>query len=230
MIPRRIRTVMIAALAWFGANSLMRAQNAGRPPDLKRGAVIAAQGTAAGAPACAGCHAFNGGSDASGAFPRISRQSAVYLASQLHDFATGVRASAVMSQVAKHMSPDDIADVAAYYAAVDAPLLPLKAGDSALIKRGELLATVGSAEKQIPGCNNCHGPGGAGEPPSIPYLAGQYGSYIASTLHLWQQGYRKSNPQGMGLIARSLDDQDIAAVSAYYQHVPSSLVGDIAEY
>jgi cytochrome c553 len=230
MISRRIRAVTVTTLASFGAISLLRAENAGRPADPKHGAVIAAQGTAAGAPACAGCHAFNGASDASGAFPRISRQSAVYLARQLHDFASGVRASAVMSQVAKDMSRDDIADVAAYYAAVDAPLLPLKAGDPALIKRGELLATVGSAEKQIPGCNNCHGPGGVGEPPSIPYLAGQYGSYIASTLHLWQQGYRKNNPQSMGLIARSLDDQDIAAVSAYYQHVQSSLVGDIKEY
>jgi cytochrome c553 len=230
MILRRNRTVMLAALAGFGATSLLCAENASRPADPKHGAVIAAQGTAAGAPACAGCHAFNGSSDASGAFPRIARQSAVYLASQLHDFASGVRASAVMSQVARRLSSDDIADVAAFYARVDAPLLPLKAGDSALIKRGERLATVGSAEKQIPGCNNCHGPGGAGEPPSIPYLAGQYGSYITSTLHLWQQGYRQNNPQGMGLIARSLDDQDIAAVSAYYQHMQSSRVGNTKAY
>jgi mono/diheme cytochrome c family protein len=45
-----------------------------RQPDVNRGAVIAAQGTAAGAPACALCHAFNGGSDGSGAFPRIAWQ------------------------------------------------------------------------------------------------------------------------------------------------------------
>jgi len=32
--------------------------------DRERGAVIAAQGTAAGAPACAQCHAFNGASKA----------------------------------------------------------------------------------------------------------------------------------------------------------------------
>jgi cytochrome c553 len=51
-------------------------------PDVNRGAVIVAQGTAAGAPGCARCHAFNGVSDGSGAFPRIAGQSAYYLAKQ----------------------------------------------------------------------------------------------------------------------------------------------------
>ena len=73
-------------------------QSAGRQPDAKHGAVIVAQGTAAGAPPCAQCHAFNGVSDASGAFPRLAGQSAYYLAAQLRDFASGVRASALIRQ------------------------------------------------------------------------------------------------------------------------------------
>src|SRR5262249_43917937 len=89
-----------------------------RQPDPNRGVVIAAQGTTSGAPACAQCHAFSGGSDASGAFPRIAGQSAAYLSQQLRDFSSGVRANAVMAPIAKALSPDDIADVAAYYATV----------------------------------------------------------------------------------------------------------------
>ena len=77
----------------------------GRLADAEHGAVIAAQGTAAGAPACAQCHAFNGVSDASGAFPRIAGQSAYYLARQLRDFASGVRTNALMSPVAKGVRP-----------------------------------------------------------------------------------------------------------------------------
>jgi quinohemoprotein ethanol dehydrogenase len=50
-----------------------------RKPDANRGAVVAAQGTPSGAPACAQCHAFSGGSDGSGAFPRIAGQSVTYL-------------------------------------------------------------------------------------------------------------------------------------------------------
>ena len=197
-------------------------QGAGRQPDAKHGAVIVAQGTAAGAPPCAQCHAFNGVSDSSGAFPRLAGQSAYYLAGQLRDFASDVRASAIMSPIAKALSPDDVADVAAYFAGVNAPFLPLKAPDAALVKRGGELAKVGSAERRIPTCDNCHGPGGAGEPPVIPYLAGQYAHYVAFTLQMWQQGFRKNSPDAMRVIAKKLDDQEIAAVAAYYQQVRSS--------
>jgi cytochrome c553 len=210
-------------LAPLSVITLVQAQSAGRQPDAKHGAVIAAQGTAAGAPPCAQCHAFNGVSDASGAFPRLAGQSAYYLAEQLRDFASGVRASAIMSPIAKALSPDDVADMAAYYGSVNAPFLPLKAADAALVKRGEELAKVGSAERRIQNCDNCHGPDGAGEPPAIPYLAGQYAHYIAFTLQMWRQGFRKNSPDAMGVIANKLDDQEIAAVAAYYQQVQSTL-------
>lgn len=197
------------------------AQSASRQPDARHGAVIAAQGTAAGAPPCAQCHAFSGVSDASGAFPRLAGQSAFYLAGQLRDFASGVRASALMSPIAKALSPDDVADATAYYAGVDAPFLPLKAPDPALVMRGEALAKAGGPEKLH--CDNCHGPGGSGEPPVIPYLAGQYAHYMAFTLQMWKLGFRKNSPDAMGAIAKKLDDQDIAAVAAYYQQVNSPL-------
>jgi cytochrome c553 len=196
-------------------------QSAGRQPDAKHGAVIVAQGTAAGAPPCAQCHAFNGVSDASGAFPRLAGQSAFYLAGQLRDFASGVRASALMSPIAKALSPDDIADVTAYFAGVNAPFLPLKAPTAALVKHGEELAKAGGPERLH--CDNCHGPGGAGEPPVIPYLGGQYAHYIAFTLQMWQEGFRKNSPDAMEVIAKTLDDQDILAVAAYYQQVNSPL-------
>jgi cytochrome c553 len=213
----------VAMLAPLSVITLVQAQSGGRQPNAKHGAVIAAQGTAAGAPPCAQCHAFNGVSDASGAFPRLAGQSAYYLAEQLRDFASGVRASAIMSPIAKALSPDDVADMAAYYGSVNAPFLPLKAADAALVKRGEELAKVGSAERRIQNCDNCHGPDGAGEPPAIPYLAGQYAHYIALTLQIWRQGFRKNSPDAMGVIANKLDDQEIAAVAAYYQQVQSTL-------
>jgi cytochrome c553 len=213
----------VAVLAPLGVITLVQAQSTARQSDTKHGAVIVAQGTTAGAPPCAQCHAFNGVSDASGAFPRLAGQSAYYLTGQLRDFTSGVRASAIMSPIAKALSPEDIADVTAYYASTNAPFLPLKAADAALVKRGEELAKVGSAERQIQNCDNCHGPAGAGEPPAIPYLAGQYGHYIAFTLQMWRKGFRKNSPDAMGVIAEKLDDQEIAAVAAYYQQVQSTL-------
>jgi cytochrome c553 len=221
--PRVFAAIAAAVFASLGTVTLVWAQSAARQPDAKHGAVIVAQGTAAGAPPCAQCHAFNGVSDASGAFPRLAGQSAYYLAGQLRDFASGVRASAIMSPIAKALSPDDVADVSAYYASTNAPFLPLKAADAALVNRGEELAKVGSAERRIQNCDNCHGPGGAGEPPAIPYLAGQYAHYIDFTLRMWQQGHRKNSADAMAVIAKKLDDQEIAAVAAYYQQVQSTL-------
>jgi cytochrome c553 len=196
-------------------------QTATRQPDADHGAVIVAQGTASGAPACAQCHAFNGVSDGSGAFPRLADQTVYYLAKQLHDYASGVRVNAIMSPIAKALSPNDIEDVSAYYARIAPPFPPLKAPDPALVKQGEELAKLGDAARRIQSCDRCHGPGGVGEPPAIPYLAGQYAHYTAFTLHMWQQGYRNSSPNAMEVMAKKLDEQETAAVAAYYQQARS---------
>lgn len=197
------------------------AQTAARQPDPKRGGVIVAQGTPSGAPPCAQCHAFNGASDSSGAFPRIAGQSAQYLAKQLRDFASGVRSNALMSPVAKALSPDDVADVTAYFASLNPPFPPLKPPSPDVVNRGQQLARVGDAQRRVQSCNNCHGPDGAGLPPTVPYLAGQYASYIAFQLKMWQQGYRKNSPEEMADVAKLLDAAEIAAVAAFYQQVRS---------
>jgi len=36
---------------------------------------------------------------------------------------------------------------------------------------------------------------------------------------MWRRGFRRNSPEAMGLFARKLDDQEIAAVAAYYQQV-----------
>jgi alcohol dehydrogenase (cytochrome c)/quinohemoprotein ethanol dehydrogenase len=191
-----------------------------RPPDSNRGAVIAAQGTPAGAPACARCHAYNGGGDGSGAFPRIAGLPAFYMAEQLHDFRSGIRRNAIMSPVAQALSEDDISDVTAYFAAAVAPFMPLTDTVSpALIAQGERLANIGNAAKGIPGCLNCHGPDGAGQSPTIPYLGGQYGHYISFELKMWQRGFRDTSHPVMRLFANKLDDQEVAALAAYYEQL-----------
>jgi cytochrome c553 len=38
---------------------------------------------------------------------------------------------------------------------------------------------------------------------------------------MWQEGFRKNSPDAMAAIAKTLDDQEIIAVAAYYQQVNS---------
>jgi cytochrome c553 len=141
------------------ANEELAARGPASPhqADPNRGAVVAAQGTASGAPACAQCHAFTGGSDGSGAFPRIAGQSAWYLSRQLRDFGTGVRSNSIMTPIARALSSDNIDDVSAYYANTQAQFPPLAKGDAKLVQRGKELAEAGISAKGIPSCGACHG-------------------------------------------------------------------------
>ena len=86
-----------------------------------------------------------------------------------------------------------------------------------MLKRAETLATVGDAKLGVQGCGNCHGVNGAGEPPSIPYLANQSAAYTQSQLEAWQNNAR-SNDGGeqMKSIATRLGKDDIAALSSYF--------------
>jgi cytochrome c553 len=40
---------------------------------------------------------------------------------------------------------------------------------------------------------------------------------------MWQEGFRKNSPDAMGVIAKTLDDQEILAVAAYYQQASLAL-------
>src|SRR5437660_9672512 len=165
-------TIVITAALKFAD-----AQTARRQPDAKHGAESVAHGTAAGAPPCETCHSVNGNPDGSGTFPRLFALPAYYLAKQLTDYKAGARTSDIKLPIAQMLSADDIADVAAFYAGANAPVPSLAASDLALVAAGQQLAMVGNAAKAVPACNNCHGPGGTGLPPTIPPLASQFAPY-----------------------------------------------------
>jgi cytochrome c553 len=170
---------------------------------------------------CMGCHGMEGQGDGSAAFPRLTGQSAWYLYKQLTDYASGARPNPIMSPIAKSLTTAQMEDVAAYYAAQQADYLPpARDYDPLLIQEGGALSAMGSTERQIQACVNCHGPSGTGLPPVYPYLAGQYAGYLQLQLELWQQGVRQNSPLGvMALIARNMTARDIEAVSAYFETV-----------
>ena len=199
-------------------------EKSSRKPDSEHGAVIVAKGNGSGAPPCAPCHGSNGDSNGNAAFPRVGGQPASYLAEQLRDFKSKARDSAVMSTMAAALTPDDIADVSAYYANVPSRFQPQPKGDATLIEKGKALAESGNATKGVPGCNSCHGAGGIGEAPTIPYLAGQYASYTALELQAWQHGDRRNSPEAMRLFAGKLDNAEVAALAAYYEQARGSSV------
>ncbi|MDQ7017188.1 MAG: c-type cytochrome [Gammaproteobacteria bacterium] len=70
-----------------------------------------------GVPACAGCHSPTGHGNPAAHFPSLAGQHAAYIIKQLTDFKAGTRsndAGKMMRNVAKHMTSEQIAQVAEY--------------------------------------------------------------------------------------------------------------------
>ena len=185
--------------------------------DYQLGAQIVTQGTKRGAIACARCHGYDGASDGSGAFPILAGQSAYYLTEQLRNFASGNRQNALMSSIAKGLTDDEIQSVATYYSSAHPTLQVIRAGEPDLVTRGQYIATEGNLQNRVEACVSCHGPNASGEPPTVPYLAGQYKHYIEVQLKMFRRGYRKDIP--MGSVGHRLSDEEAAQVAAYFDQL-----------
>jgi len=183
---------------------------------IKRGATTAH--------ACEGCHGAHGEGMAAKGNPRLAGQAAGYLTKQLDDFASGRRTSPVMTPLAKSLTEQQRRDVAAHFASLATPYrTAVGAADAALLERGRLLERSGDESKQLQACANCHGPGGSGERFATPYLEGQSATYLATTIKEWKSGARANDAgKQMVVVARRLDDRDIAAVAAYFAGIVGS--------
>ncbi len=175
--------------------------------------------------ACITCHGGQGEGDGSGTFPRLAGLPGWYSYKQLNDYASGDRPNQVMTGIAQRLTDREREAVAVYYAVVQSPVIgPRGTADQGQMQWGGQLAAVGNAEKGIPACVNCHGPQGTGNPPSVPYLAGQYANYMTYQLELWKDGVRKNDAMDvMSTIARKMTREDMEAVSEYYYRVYNPL-------
>lgn len=170
---------------------------------------------------CVQCHGIDGSGNSSGAFPRLTDQSGWYLYKTLQDYASGLRPSDIMGPIARTLTPQQMEDVAAYYASIEnAPYPAEPQADVQVRQIGGAIAAMGVPSQGVPSCNGCHGPHGIGQAPIYPYLAGQYASYLEHQLMLWKQGRRDGDPMNiMELIAKAMTEEQIRAVSLYYASV-----------
>jgi cytochrome c553 len=169
-------------------------------------------------PPCTACHGAHGEGVAAAHVPRLTGQSAEYLKKQLDDYASGARDNPIMRNFAKALSEERRAQLAAQFAAMNAPFLPEEFVASAeQLSRGHKLAYEGDGRHQLQACNSCHGPDGSGVLHAAPYLAGQSAEYIAAALKAFQSGERKNDGgELMRSVAQRLSDADVSAVSAYF--------------
>jgi cytochrome c553 len=104
-----VRYVLAAAL--FGASAAAGAA------DMKAGEAKARE-------VCQACHGLDGNSPTPD-YPKLGGQRPDYLAKALRDYKSGARKNAIMAGFTGTLSPEDIANLAAYYAA-QPPVLVVK--------------------------------------------------------------------------------------------------------
>jgi cytochrome c553 len=159
---------------------------------------------------CIGCHGIEGYKNAypNYSVPRLRGQYPEYLAAALAEYKSGERTHTTMHAQASDLSAQDMADIAAYFAAK-----PLERG-----------ATPASAHTPPPAaavCVACHGTDGVGVVSMYPTLAGQHEDYLEEVLREYQNGARK-NPVMVGMAAQ-LKPRDIVAVAEYYASLKPAL-------
>jgi cytochrome c553 len=91
---------------------------------------------------------------------------------------------------------------------------PGAARNKDIVDAGKKIYRAGIADKSVPACASCHGPGGAGIPIQFPRVAGQHQDYTVAQLTAFRSGARNNSPQ-MTVIAKRLSDDDIKAVADY---------------
>ncbi|MCB1674775.1 MAG: hypothetical protein KDI01_00690, partial [Halioglobus sp.] len=170
--------------------------------------------------ACDRCHDTATAEPTSHLVPRLAGQSRDYLARSLYAYRQNKRQSGIMEPVASELENREIEQLADYYAGLDPPPNPPSdTADDERINRGRQLAAEGDVARGVPPCDVCHN---AETIAAFPRLAAQPAAYIEAQLRLWQRGGRAQTPTGslMAVIARRLDQRQIADVAAHFQSLP----------
>ncbi|WP_050854829.1 c-type cytochrome, partial [Bordetella pertussis] len=165
----RCRWPVLSALAVAALCSPAAHAQAPAPADAAR---IASQG-ADGVAACVTCHGAKGEGNPAAGFPHLAGLGSGYLYEQLTALANGSRANPVMAPVAKGLSDAQRQALAEYYAGLSAPfdadrLAATHLGEPAKADTGAWLAVRGAWDRNVPACNQCHGPGGIGVGTAFP--------------------------------------------------------------
>jgi cytochrome c553 len=171
---------------------------------------------------CIGCHGIKG---YQASFPQvykvpmISGQNEKYLAAALIEYQKGDRKHPTMRAITASLSEQDIADLAAYYAAHGhqeaAPALPATVDLPVALK------------EKMAACAACHGSNfNNTTDPANPRLAGQHADYLAAALHAYQV---EGNPQvgranaTMVGMAKPLSNSDIKQIAAFLASLPGEV-------
>ena len=174
---------------------------------------------------CIGCHGIVG---YQASFPEVYRapmisgQGEKYIVAALNAYQKGERRHPSMRGIGETLSPQDMADIAAYYAGhgkVEGAVLPDKAAKEPSAAVGALL--------QKGACISCHGANFA-KPidPAYPKIAGQHADYLFVALKSYktEPNAQVGRSNGvMGGISKQFTNAELKAMANYIGGLPGDL-------
>lgn len=185
----RVAVLLLGGLLPAGAAS---------PQDAEAGRAVAGM--------CRTCHGIDGYASIPIA-PHIGGEPASYIEAQLRAFRDGSREHEMMSVVAAGLSDQQIADVAAWYAAQRA---------TATLPAGV------SADAAPAACTECHGADGMSSAEDAPNLAGETNIYIETQLKAFRLG--KRTHEIMTPVASEMSDGEMRKIADWYAAVDLTIV------
>src|SRR5437016_11126173 len=159
---------------------------------------------------CKGCHGADGNAVIPGT-PSLAGQPVFFTHWQLIKFRDGRRKDPQMSPFAANLSDDDMADLAAHYAAQRPQPRPA-ATDAAKVSAGRQLAEQHH-------CVSCHRPGLTGHE-QVPRLAGQDLAYLVKILRAFKAQTAGDLDGTMTTAVQPLSEADIENLAHYMASLP----------
>jgi len=167
---------------------------------------------------CASCHG-SAGESMTHNWPNLAGQRAEYTYKQLIDYQDGRRhedeRAMLMITIVQGLDRQDMADLAAFYAAQDLP------GNDEVDKGhpAHSLVSVGDPQRLITPCAACHGVAGSGGINESPAIRGNPEDYFIRTMKAYRDGRRDNDvAKGMSQFAKHLTDEEIEALANYYAY------------
>lgn len=206
---RSLATALALILAWITV--------AVSAPALAVGDPAAGEGLAM---ACAACHGQDGATGLDPSYPNLAGQNEKYLTHQLMAIRDGDRNVALMAGQLTGKSDEDLANLAAYYAAMPGKISQAQ-GEDETLAAAEKIYRGGIAAKGVAACTSCHAPSGNGNSTAgFPDIGGQAAGYVIAQLTAYREGERTTDENVGGMmrgVAQGLTDKEIATLADYIQ-------------
>jgi cytochrome c553 len=140
--------------------------------------------------------------------PNLAGQYAGAIYKELQDFKSGARTSAIMAAMVGSLTPQDIREVADYYASLPRPSWTQPGPAPTIVESGAPL-------RGIAPCGTCHGE--EGHKLGAPWLGGLSLAYLHAQLLAFKSGERHNDiDDAMRNVARQMTPQEIDAAARFY--------------